>query len=114
MGWGTGDAVAHGAHGGDALDELGLAERAHHLGPVLAVHRVALHEDRRDHVVAAGVGVACQLLQQVAGGDEGVEAVALPWLELVPEVVMGIDDGELGLEGVLCRAQQAGSVQAQG
>ena len=76
--------MAHGAHGGDALDELGLTERAHHLGPVLAVHRVALHEDRRDHVVAAGVGVACQLLQQVAGGDEGVEAVALPGLQLVP------------------------------
>ena len=54
------------------------------LGPVRAVHRVAL-EKHGGHDVVAGAGIRQQLLQQIA--------VARP----VPQMVMRIDDRQLGL-----------------
>ncbi len=54
---GLGDAAwaeaAAGAHGGDAVDELDLADRAHLDRAVGAVHGAALDEGGGDDVVAA-------------------------------------------------------------
>ena len=72
---------------GSALPEgeLGLADRTHRLGAVGAVagHAVDVH---RGHDVVAGARVLVQLLDEV------------PLLRVVPEVVVGIDDRQLGLE----------------
>ena len=76
---------AAGAHGGDAVDELGLADRAQLFGAVGAIHRAGLHEDGRDDVVAA-VGVGQQLVEQIAPAGS------------IPEMVMRIDDRQVGLE----------------
>ena len=45
--------AAGGAHRGDAVDELGLADAAESLGAVGLEHRAALDEHGRDDVVAA-------------------------------------------------------------
>ena len=45
-------------HRGDAVDELGLADRLHLLRAVGAVHRARLHEHGRDDVVAALVSAS--------------------------------------------------------
>ena len=76
---------AAGAHGGDAVDELGLADRAHLFGAGGANHRAGLHKHRRDDVVTA-VGIGQQLVEQIAPAGA------------VPEMMVRIDDRQLGLE----------------
>jgi hypothetical protein len=51
-------------HGRHAVDEFGLADRAHLRRPTLAVHRLRLHVDRRGDVVAA-VHVGQELVSEV-------------------------------------------------
>ena len=70
-------------HGGDAVDELGLAERAQLRRAVGAVAGRALDEDGALDVVAAA-GVGQQLGEQVAVRRE------------VPEVMVRVDDGRSG------------------
>ena len=52
------------AHRRDAVDELGFAERREIRIAVGAIHRVALHEHRRENIVA-GVDVGQELRQQI-------------------------------------------------
>ena len=78
------------AHRGDPCDELGLTDRPELRRPASAVHRVAFHEHGGDHVVA-GAQVGEQLVQQVA--------VVRPH----PQMMMGVDDRQLGLEDRLGR-----------
>jgi hypothetical protein len=73
------------AHGGDAVNELGLAYGAHILRVGGANHRAGLHEHRRDDVVTA-VGIGQQLVEQIAPA----------WA--VPEMMMRIDDRKVRLE----------------
>ena len=77
--------AAAGTHGGDAVDELGLADRPHLRRAARAVHGHALDEHRGHHVVAAA-GVRQQLVDEVAAAG------------MVPEVVVRVADGPLGLE----------------
>src|ERR1700733_9352030 len=57
LGDAAGTVIARSAHGGDAVDELDLADRRHFGRAVLAIHRLALEEDgRHDVVSAADVG----------------------------------------------------------
>src|SRR5438046_8467024 len=56
---------AAGAHGRDAVDELGLPDRPHLHRPTGAVHRARLDERGRDDVVAAARVVA-QFVEQIA------------------------------------------------
>jgi hypothetical protein len=83
----VGAARAHRRHAGD---ELGLAHGPHLLGSRRAIHRMALHEDGGDDVVA-GADVVEELVQEVA--------VVGP----LPQVVMRVDDGQVGLEDRLRR-----------
>ena len=76
------------AHRGDTVDELGLAERLHRLRTVLPVHHAAFDEHRRHEAVAVAA-VGEQLGQHVAVGGA------------VPQVVVGIDDREIGLQHLL-------------
>jgi len=75
------------------LYELNLADRAHLLGTIRAVHGARFNEHGGTHVVAA-VDVRGQLVEEIAlvGYARGAE---------VPEVVMGIADGHLRLDGRL-------------
>ena len=80
-------------HGGDAVDELGLAQGAQLRRTVGAVAGRALDEHGQlDLVAAAGVGE--QVGEEVAVRGE------------IPEVVMGVDDGEVGLQRLLLRQAQ--------
>ena len=91
---GTAIAVAAArAHRRDAIDELGFAHRPQCLGTVGAVHRAALHEYRRDDVVAAP-NVRQQLVKQVAA----------PWV--VPQVVMRVANGQVGFQHVFLHLRQ--------
>src|ERR1700733_10549555 len=72
--------IAGRTHRRDAVDELDLAQRRHLARTVLAVHRLALEEDRGDDVVAAA-----DVCQQV--GQEVLAAV-----RCVPEMMVWIDD----------------------
>src|SRR6266478_8868175 len=75
---------------GQPLDELDLPYGSHLLRPVGAVHRARLDEHRGPHVVAA-IDVIGQLVEQVSLiGDAGGAKV--------PEMVMGIADGQLWLQ----------------
>src|SRR4029077_17476930 len=56
---------AGGAHRGEAIDELDLADRHHFGRAVLTVHRAALEEDGRDYVVPPA-DIGQELRQQVA------------------------------------------------
>ncbi len=79
-------AVAHGRHAGAELD---LAHRAHLGGSTRAVHRMALVEDGRHDLVARFVTLAeigQQLIEQIAVARH------------VPQMMVGIDDREVGLE----------------
>jgi hypothetical protein len=80
-------------HGGDAADELGLAQRAQLGRAVGPVAGGALDEHRALDLVAAA-GVDQQVRQEVAVGGE------------VPEVMVRIDDGQLRLEDLLLRLPQ--------
>jgi hypothetical protein len=72
-------------HGGDAVDELGFADRPHLYRAGAAVHRAGLHEHRRDDVVTAA-GVGQQFIEEVTP--------ARP----VPQMVVRIDDRQVGLD----------------
>ena len=76
---------AAGAHGGDAVDELGLAYGAQLFGAGCSNHGPGLHEHRRDDVVT-GAGICQQLIEQIAPAGP------------VPQVVVRINDRQLGLE----------------
>ena len=78
------------AHGRLPIGELDLANVLHRLGNAGAKERQMLDEHRRDHVVAAGVDLGLHVVGEVAPLD--------PALAPVPEVVVRIADGEVGLE----------------
>jgi hypothetical protein len=86
LGDAAGAITARGAHRGDAVDELDLADRRHFRRAVLAVHRSALEKDRGDDIVPTAY-VGQELRQQIA-----------PALRRVPEMVMRIDDRQIGLQ----------------
>src|SRR5215468_4252909 len=71
----------------DALHKLRLADHAEFLRTVRAVHRSAFDKHRLPHVVALHIGqkVCQKITRRVA-------------VSRVPEVVMWINDGKLGLE----------------
>ena len=81
---------AAGAHRGDASDELGFAHRSQLFRSVGAVHAVAFLEHRGDDVMT-GADV----------GEKVVEQVTM--VRPIPQVVMGIDNGEVGIEDGLGR-----------
>ena len=85
------------AHRRDAVGELGLADAAQLGRTVLAVHRVTVDEHGADDVVA-GLRVGQQVVEQV------VVAVALP------EMVVRIDDRQIGLERGLAHLGDPGRV----
>ena len=90
------------AHGGDAVDELGLADAAIVLGAVGPEHGAAFDEYGRDDVVAA-VGVGQELVEQIARLHAA--------LAELPEVMMGVADRQVGLEHVLLDLAQPGLVR---
>ena len=93
--------VAAGAHCRHACSELDLADRLHLHRPLRAIHGAAFLEDGRHHLVA-GVGV----------GQEVVEQIAIA--RHVPEMMMGVDDLELGIEDRLgCRLGEPGRVRLE-
>ena len=73
---------AGGAHRGDAVDELCLAQRFQRFRTVRTVHRAALDEHRAQHLVPAA-DVVQQFRHQVA--------VAV----VVPQMVMRVDDRQI-------------------
>ncbi len=79
---------AAGAEGCRAVDELGLAHRAQRGRGVLVVHGVGLDRDGGANVVAGGQ-VAQHVLHEVAVAG------------VIPQVVVGVDDRQLGLEDLL-------------
>ena len=81
--------------GGQTLDEFNLANRLHLVRPVDAVHGPCLHKNGGAHVVAA-VHIVSQLVEQVP-----LEGYALS--PKVPEVVVGVADGQVGLQGFFRR-----------
>ena len=92
--------AAAGAHGRDAVDELGLAHRAQRLGAVGAVHRRAFDEHRAAHVVARAVGIG------LAGvGEQLVEQVAVA--VAVPQVVVRVADRQGRVDDVFCGGDHA-------
>src|SRR5262245_15217447 len=93
--------AARGAHGGNAVDELGLADRAEGLGPVGPEHGAAFDEDGGDDVVSTG-DVRADLVQEVALLHSAFAGV--------PEVVVRIADGEVGLERLLLDLVEPGLV----
>ena len=84
---------AAGAHGGDAVDELGLAHRLHRLRPRRAVHRPRLHEHGGAHVVA-GADVGQHVVEQVAPAGP------------VPQVVVRVDDELARIQRLLLLRRQ--------
>jgi hypothetical protein len=79
-------------HGGDAVDELGLADRGIGLIVLGPVHRSTLKIDRRENRVAGA-----EVLQQV------VEEIALlP----VPQMMMRIDDRPFRLDRLLDQSRK--------
>ncbi len=83
--------IARSAHGGDAVDELDLADRRHLGGAMLAVHRLTFEEHRGDDVVAAA-DIGEQFRQEVAAA-----------LRRIPEMMVRIDDRQIRLERCLGR-----------
>ena len=87
-----------GAGRGQALDEFHFAHGAHLLRTVGAVHRARLDEHGGAYVVAA-LHVGGQLVEQVAlvGDARGAK---------VPEMVMGIADGQLRFQRLFLGQRQ--------
>ena len=79
--------------GGHALDELNLTHRTHLFRAVGTVHGVSLDEHRGAHVMAA-VQVSVQLGKQII-------LVGNPFGAAVPQMVVRVADGNLGLQGRL-------------
>ena len=90
------------AHRGDAGDELGLAHRPHLARAAGAIHRVALQEHAADNVVAGGAIVE-ELVQQVARGGHLPRIAGARHARAVPQVMVRIDDRQLGVEDLLRR-----------
>ena len=76
---------------GQPLDEFDFANGTHLLRPVSAVHCARLNKHGGTHVVTT-VHVGSQFMQQVALVGNALAAK-------VPEVVMGVADGQLRLQG---------------
>ena len=90
---GPGGAVESGGAGRAlSLNKLHFAYRTHFHGPVGTVHCPRLNEDR-GHDVVASVNVVGQFLEQVALVGDSLRP-------FVPEVVVGIDYGDVGLKGL--------------
>ena len=68
-----------------AIDELGLAYRPHFDGPGLTVHGAGLHEHGCEDIVSAA-----DVEQQI------IEQITPTWS--IPQVMVRIDDRQLGLE----------------
>ena len=79
-----------GARRGQPLDEFHLPHGAHLLRPVGAVHRARLDEHGGPDIVT-GVDVGGQLVEQISLVGDARSAK-------VPEMVMGIADGQLRLQ----------------
>jgi transposase len=77
----------------DHVGELGLTDRAEFIGPIGAIHCDALDEDGRDDVIAA-VHICKQVIEEIARAEA--------WS--VPQVVMRIDDRQIGFEDLLIPA----------
>jgi hypothetical protein len=76
---------------GEPLDEFDFPHRTQFLRSVSTVHRTCLNEHGEPHVVSA-VNIGGQLVEQISLKGNALSAK-------VPEVVMGIADGELRLQG---------------
>ena len=99
--------LAAGRQRADAVGELGLAQRLEALGPAVAIEGPAVHEHRRPHVVAR-VHVGEHLVEHVVGHHlqhlvEPVHGRLLVRGAAAPQVVVGIDDRQIGLEDLLAR-----------
>ena len=92
--------LARRAHGCDAIHELDLAHRLHRLGPVLAKHRAALDEHGA-HDIMALVAIGQQVGQQIAVGRP------------LPQMMVRIDDRQIGLERRLFRLGHPGKIGVQ-
>jgi hypothetical protein len=86
-------------HGGDAIDELGLAQRTQLLGSLGTIAGRAFDEDRTFDVVAAA-GVGQQVRQQIAMRGK------------IPQVMVRIDDCQIGFEYFLAYLRQVFNVPA--
>lgn len=86
--------LARGAHRRLTAEELELADGLEVLGNVGAVHRLRLHGDRRDDVMPVGHEV-CVLVDEepLAAHDHADDVV-----RVVEQVVVGVDDGEVGVD----------------
>ncbi len=84
---------AAGAHGSDAVDELGLPDRLHVVRAGGAMKRARLHEHRGSDLVPA-VQVGEQLRQQIAP------------VRPVPQMMVRIDDRQVGLQDRLVPARE--------
>jgi hypothetical protein len=79
-----------GARCSQPLHELNLADRAHLLGTISAVHGARFNENGGTHVVAAA-HIIGQLVQQIPLVGNARRAK-------IPKMVMGIADGQLWLQ----------------
>ena len=92
-------------HGGDAIDELGLAHGPEGWLSAAPVHGATLHVDRRDDLVPAG-HVRQQFVEEVAGREAGHGLEGVGWRRQVgatgarpvPEMVMGINDRQVRIQ----------------
>jgi hypothetical protein len=80
-----------GARCSQPLHELNLADRAHLLGTISAVHGARFNENGGTHVVAAA-HIIGQLVQQIPLVGNARRAK-------IPKMVMGIADGQLWFQG---------------
>ena len=81
---------ATGAHGGDAVGELGFANRLHRHRAIGAVHRATIDVNRGGDVMARA-GISQQFIEQVAV------------VGVLPKVMVRIDDRQVWLKDVLAR-----------
>jgi hypothetical protein len=81
---------AAGALRRDTGDELGFAHRSQLFRPAAAVHGVAFLEHRGDDVMT-GADIGEKVVEQV------------PMVRPIPQMVVGIDNGEVGIEDWLGR-----------
>ena len=89
------------AHGGDAVHEFGLADASEWFGSVRLEHRPAFDEYSRDDVVPTR-DIIEDLIQQIALLHRAAPEI--------PEMMMRIADGKVGLERLLLHFTQPGFV----
>ncbi len=80
---------AAGAHRGETSHKLGLADRAHLRRPTGAVHRAAFEKHRRLDPVP-GIQIREQIIEQIAMTGALRRAI--------PEMMVGVDDRQIGLK----------------